>query len=343
MLRTGIIGMGKMGRAHAGWILNNDQLELTAICEKNASRVAELKQAYNTEVYSDVDEFLKAGLDVVVIVTTNESHEPLAVKALEAKAHVVVEKPMSMTYQSTQRMIKAANAHKRKIMVHQSSRWDRDYLLVKDTIASGKIGDILCIQSKAMFCDEGWPSWGIDGMTNPWRIKAQYGGGMLLDWGPHLVDQMIQMMGQTPKQIYGVVQAGVWSKEVDDYFFASLKFDSDTVCQIECSNNAKLDLPRWYAVGTKGTILVKGKREPFWDQCEITYINAYGKQETSSIHLHDVKESGLEGGFYENIVPYLSGEPIPFVEMQQASDVIRTLELIKKSSDESRVVEWKEI
>lgn len=342
-LRAGIVGMGKMGRAHAEWIMHNKEMELTALCEKNASRAEALKKSYGVDIYTDLDAFLKSGLDLVVVVTTNEVHEMITVKALEAKTHVIVEKPMSMSYASTRRMIEAAKQNDRQIFVHQSSRWDRDYLLVRDTIRSGLIGDVLCIQSKVMFCDEGWPSWGIDGMENPWRIKAQYGGGMLFDWGPHLVDQFIQLMGENPRQVYGVVQAGVWSREVDDYFFATLGFGGDTVCQIECSNTAKQDLPRWYVSGTKGSITVKGKREPFWDEAVITYCDGYGKQRTDVIKLHDVKESGLEGGFYDELVPYLNGQIKGFVTMEQASDVVKTLELIKRSSDEKRLVDWKEL
>ena len=344
LLRAGIIGMGKMGRAHADWIMANKDMELAAICEKNEQRVAALKAEYDVKVYSDIDAFLsESALDIVVVVTTNEVHETITVKALEAGAHVIVEKPMSLNYPSTQRMISAATKTGKKIFVHQSSRWDRDYYLVRDAIWSGQLGDVLCIQSKVMFCDEGWPSWGIDGMANPWRIKAQYGGGMLLDWGPHLVDQMLQMMGRLPEQIFGKVQAGVWSKEVDDYFFAMLDFGNGAVCQIECSNNAKLDLPRWYVVGTKGTIIVKGKREPFWDEAKVTCCDAYGKKRSETITLHGVKESGLEGGFYDDLVPYLKGEIADFVEMEQAANVIKTLDLIKKSDAERKIVGWDEI
>lgn len=339
MLRTGIIGMGKMGRAHADWVNANESMELVAICEKNAGRADELRDRYGVAVYIDADVFLsETKPDLVVIVTTNEVHEAMTIKALEAKAHVIVEKPMSLSYESTLRMIAAAERNGRKIFVHQSSRWDRDYFLVRDAIKSGVLGDILCVQSRVMSCDEGWPSWGIEGMANPWRILPQYGGGMLFDWGPHLVDQFIQIAGRLPERIYGKLQCGVWSKDVDDYFFSLLDFGDGVVYQIECSNNAMLDMPRWFVIGTKGSVLVKGKRAPFWDDAVITYFDEYGKQRTDEVKLEGVKESGLEGGFYEDLIKYLAGENVDFVEMEQASNVVRTLELIKKSSDEGRVV-----
>ena len=92
MLKIGIVGMGKMGAAHAGWILSNKEMQLVALCEKNESRAGDLKKQYGIPVYSDIDEFLKADMDLVVVVTTNEVHELMTVKALDAGKNVIVEK-----------------------------------------------------------------------------------------------------------------------------------------------------------------------------------------------------------------------------------------------------------
>ena len=219
MLRMGIIGMGKMAREHAIWIAENKEMKLTAICEKNAARKEQIENQYNVPVFSNIEEFLKIkDLDMVVIVATNEAHEELTIKSLNSGRDVIVEKPMSVNYESTLQMIKAAEKNKKQIFVHQSSRWDRDFLFIKDVVKSGLIGDILVLKTKVMFCDEGWPSWGIDGMANPWRIKAKYYGGLLLDWGPHLVDQTLQLMGKDPVSVFGILQSAVWSNEVDDHF-----------------------------------------------------------------------------------------------------------------------------
>ena len=289
MLNIAIIGMGKMAASHADWIIAQRDLNLTAVCDLNKERVERAAEAYGVEGYTDVDALLaKKNLDYVVIVTTNTVHEELAVKALENKINVIVEKPMSLNYESAVRMMNAAEKNKRNLFVHQSSRWDRDFLLVKETIDSGQIGDLLQIQSRVYLCDEGWPSWGIDGTANPWRIKAQFGGGMLLDWGPHLVDQMLVLMKKDPTAVYGVLQKGVWSTEVDDSFNATLHFDGDVVCQIEASNNGRIPAPRWYVIGTKGTLVVAGRHEPVWDEAEIVFDRPNGKTERHTIHLVDV-------------------------------------------------------
>jgi len=339
MLNMGIIGLGKMGEFHANWMTPENNLKLVAACERNPERVRQLKEKYKINFYADVDEFLKKekDLDFAVIVTTHESHEDLTVKCLNAGINVIVEKPMTMTFESAQRMVAAAEKNKKQLFVHQSSRWDREFLALRETIASGKLGKILQIESKATFCDAGWPQWGVEGAANPWRVKAEYGGGMLFDWGPHLVDQILLLMGKEPKGVFGILQSGVWSKEVDDYFFAALDYD-DVLCQIECSNNARIPAPRWHVIGSSGTFFVDGKEEPYWGTVVVSYTKENGERIVEKLTLVDVKESGIEGGFYRDLVPFLEGEKPNFVSMYEARSVVKILELIKKSSEERKYI-----
>ena len=84
--------------------------------------------------------------------------------------------------------------------------------------------------------------------------------------------------------------------------------------------------------------MIKGFHEPIWDQGEIVFIGEDGKKETRRIILHDVKESGIEGGFYEDLIPFLEGKKKDFVSMYEAARVVKVLELIKKSSNENKFV-----
>jgi predicted dehydrogenase len=113
------------------------------------------------EVYHDVDDFLSIDkLVFVVITTTNDVHAELTIRALEKKKNVIVEKPMSVDYECVLRMIKAAEQNKKHLFVHQSSRWDRDFLLLREIKKSGFIGDFIDVQSRVILCDAFWPSWG---------------------------------------------------------------------------------------------------------------------------------------------------------------------------------------
>lgn len=339
MLNIGIIGMGKMGAVHAGLINEIEGLKLIAVCEKNKDRINQIKKDYEVKVYDNANDLMNIKeIDYVVITTTNETHEEITLKAMEKGKGVIVEKPMSMNYKSTLRMIEASKKYGKNLFVHHSRRWDRDYLLVKKTLDSNILGDILLVQAKVMLCDKGWPAWGIEGLKNPWRIKKEYGGGLLLDWGAHLIDQILQLIGRDPIGIYGLLQNKVWSKEVEDYFFSILKFDNDLICQIEASNNARISLPRWFIIGTKGTLTVKGRSIPIWDEAEIRYQNDDGNRECYTIKLEDVQE--LTKGFYDDMVLFLKGKKKDFVSMYDASKVIKLTDLIRESSDTGKFISF---
>jgi len=341
MINMAIIGFGRMGRIHADIINRIKDLNLVAVSKKNPQEAEEIKNKYNVEVYFNNDELLnRKDIDYAVIAATNEVHEEITVKAFEKGKNVIVEKPMGTNYESTLRMIKAAEEYKKNLFVYQSQRWDRDFLFVKDTIQSGKLGRILVIEEKVMFFGSNWAGWGIHGMDFPWRIKAEFGGGTLYDWGPHLVDHILLIMGKDPVGVYGILQSGLWSTEVDDHFFAVMRFDEDTICQIEVNHNCRIPLPRWYVIGTKGTLKVKGDLSNVWDEAEINYINDKGEKEIQNIKFADYPGAGLSSGFYRDFVKFLAKQKKEFVSMYEASKVIKILDMIKKSSEEKKYIEF---
>lgn len=339
MLNIGIIGVGSMGLIHSALIKKNKNYNFLAACDRNTRQLDIIKnENKNLRCYQDYKELLKdQEIDFILIATTNEHHESLTIEALESGKNVIVEKPMSLNYESALRMIEAAEKFKKYLIVHHSRRWDKDFLIVKKYISSGILGKILSIQTRVMLCDEGWPAWSSEGMINPWRIKAG-GGGMLLDWGAHLIDQVLNIMGKNPKHVYGFIQKGVWSKEVEDYFYASLKFESELICQIEAGNNSLIPLPRWYLIGEKGTLLVKGSNIPVWDEVEIKQKNEFGIYETKNIKLHGIKE--ISEGFYNDLIIYLEDKNKNFISMYEAAEVLKVIDAIRQSSDSNTIINF---
>lgn len=341
MINIGIIGMGRMGEIHADWIMGNKDLNLIAVSKKNNSRIEELKNKYEVEVYLNNDDLLiNKKIDYVVIATTNEVHEELTIQAMKKGKNVIVEKPMSMDYKSTLRMIEASNNYKKNLFVYQSQRWDRDYLLVKDIIDSNKLGKIMLIEANTLEFGEEWGGWGIHGMDDPWRFKAKYGGGILMDWGPHLVDHILQIMKKDPLGVFGILQSGTWSNEVEDFFSAILKFNDNVICKIRAFSNCMIPPPRWFIVGTKGTLKVKGTLTNIWDEAEISFKNDDGQKELQKIKMIDHPGAGFSSGFYDNFVKYINGEISEFVTMHDGSKVVKILEMIRKSSEKSEFISF---
>ena len=106
--------------------------------------------------------------------------------------------------------------------VHQNRRHDPDYLHVREAIETGLLGDVFQIESRVT---------GARGIPEGWRLYAVAGGGMMLDWGVHLIDQMTNMFpGHKVTSIYCNMYHVVY-KECDDGFKLTMKFDNGAVCQ----------------------------------------------------------------------------------------------------------------
>ena len=137
-----------------------------------------------------------------------------------------------------------------------------------------------------------------------------------------------------------MLQSGLWATEVDDHFFSIIKFDEDIICQIEASNNCRIPLPRWYVIGTKGTLMVKGSLEEFFDEAEINHINDDNKKEIKKIKLVNYPAFGFSDGFYTDFIKFLKGENKEFISMHESSKVMKILDLIRKSNKENRFMSF---
>lgn len=338
MFNIGIIGLGRMGIVHAENISKIKDFKLVAISEKNTDRIEEIKNKYKVKVFADNDELLQMKeIDFVVVSTTNETHEDITIKALCKGKNVIVEKPMAINYESALRMVKSAEINGKNIFVHHSMSWDRDFLFIKDIFKSGKLGKILIIQNNYGEFDENWIGGGIQGMKNPWRSIPRYGGGMLLDMGPHLLDQTLLLTGKDPVGVFGFLQRGIWSKDVEDHVLAILKFDDNLLCQIEISNNCRISLTRWHIIGTKGTLRVTGSRD-IYDKIELNYVKDNGEKEIQKIELLEYTIAATSSGFYEDLAKFLKGDINEFPSMYQACKIIKIMDLIRKSSEENNFI-----
>jgi predicted dehydrogenase len=127
------------------------------------------------------------GVDLVVIATPNESHYPLALAALLAGKHVVVDKPCTVTLTQTEHLLQVARQQGRVLTVFQNRRLDSDFLALQQVLASGVLGRV--VEVNAHF-DRYRPV-----VPKRWREQDQPGAGLWVDLGAHLVDQALQLWG----------------------------------------------------------------------------------------------------------------------------------------------------
>lgn len=161
---------------------------------------------------------------------------------------MITEKPAAMGVNELDEMESACKAAGVFFTSHQNRRWDRDMLTVKRAYDEGLLGNIFTIESKLH---------SGNGYMHEWHIYKKYGGGMIYDWGVHLIDQILFMMpGVKVKSVFADIK-NVLHEEVDDYFKILLKMENGITAHIELSTYILEYQPRWLVAGDKGTMIVK--------------------------------------------------------------------------------------
>ena len=246
-IKLGIIGYGGMGKWHAA-NASRAGVEIAAVCDIEKEKIDQgIADGFKT--YTNAEDLLKdPDVNTVVLTVPNHLHKEMCIKAAKAGKHVITEKPAAMNVAELDEMEAACKEAGVFFTSHQNRRWDRDMLIVKKAYDEGMLGKIFTIESKLH---------SGNGYMHEWHLYKKYGGGMIYDWGVHLIDQILFMMPDAKiKSIYADIK-NVLHDEVDDYFKIILKMDNDITVHIELSTYILEYQPRWLAAGDKGTMIVK--------------------------------------------------------------------------------------
>ena len=263
--RLGIVGYGGQGAWHATWAQKSDVVELAGIFDISEKRVKAAKDN-GIRTYASLSELLSdSKIDIVLCATPNDVHKEIVIAALNAKKHVICEKPVALSVSDFDDMVSSAKENRVLLSVHQNRRWDVDYLAIKSIIASGEIGDTVNIESRIH---------GSRGIPSDWRCHKQYGGGMILDWGVHLIDQMLQLIPEKISRVY-CETTNITTNEVDDGFKLSLIFESGKSAYIEVGTYNFIAMPRFYMQAKSGSALI----EDWQKKCKIARLTAWNEKE----------------------------------------------------------------
>ena len=273
--KAGIIGYGGMAGHHEKVMrVDYDRMKLKGIFDLDEKRrkVAE-EQGYYP--YSSKEELIyDPEIDVVIIATTNEAHKDLAIEALKAGKHVICEKPVTLSSAELEEIMEVAKNCDAVFTIDQNRRTNHDFVMMRRQVESGIIGKPYVIESRVE---------GSRGMPTGWRTIKRLGGGMMLDWGVHLIDQIMYMIPEKVVNVFCKMYS-IDYPEVDDNFRLTMTFESGLTAHIEVSTNNYITHPRWYVLGETGTLVVDdwnctGKivrcidKEDVWEE-EIVYTKA---------------------------------------------------------------------
>lgn len=198
MLKVGIIGAGAIADRHLEAYIRNPHAQVVAIADINVERAKQKAEKYNVPMYcADYKEILEdKTIDAVSIVTPTFTHSNIAIEALKAGKQVLCEKPPAMNVSETEAMVNAAQETGNLLMFAFVLRFNQPTKLMKEQIDSGNMGDILHADIFRLRRYRIVGGWFMD--------KAKSGGGPLMDWSIHQIDQAMYLMGYPKvKQVLG--------------------------------------------------------------------------------------------------------------------------------------------
>ena len=248
--RVGYIGFGGMGGGyHYDTAIREDvPFTPTAVFDLREEQRT-LAKSRGLKTFNNLRDFLDSRMfDLVVVATPNQYHCPMTCAALEAGYHVLCEKPVAMSSAEIEKMIAVSHKTGKMFTVHHNRRWDRDFLILKQALDTGKIGNLITLENRIH-------SKNGRGMMFGWRLYADHGGGMFGDWGIHMLDQMLYLVQEPIRSVWAKIQP-IRSWEVDDYAKVIITFESGLTAQVESSTFTPIPLPKWYACGDRGAIVV---------------------------------------------------------------------------------------
>ena len=333
--KAALVGYGGMGHWHFEGICKTDRVKFVGVYDIDPKRMELAKSEGFEKLYDSYEAMLAdASLDIIVVATPNNFHKTLVCQALEAGKAVVCEKPVAMSSGELQDMMDTAKRTGSLFTIHQNRRADADYLAMREQAESGLLGKVFEIESRVT---------GSRGIPEGWRQYAVAGGGMMLDWGVHLIDQLM-MMNPTPVTSVFCDMYHVAYQECDDGFKLQLKFEDGVMATIEVGTSHYIEAPRWYVCGDRGALTIpdwscNGKvvrasqHEVTWEE-EIIYTKAgptktmapRAKDTIAEIALAPDKYFSDYDVFYRNLADVLDGTAELRVKPEEAMRVMKVME-----------------
>lgn len=257
-----IVGCGFIAKKHAEAIKNIPGANLVAVCDRQPELMLPYVESYGAEAFEEIEELLKVeSIDVVNICTPSGSHASIAELAANSGKHIIVEKPIAMTIEQTNQIIKAANSNNVKLAVVHPNRFRPVALKLREMIDNrllGKISHALCIVN--------WNRGQEYYDQSPWRGTKEHDGGVLMNQAIHNLDLLLWYLGD-PVEVMSMEATRLRNIEAEDVSTGLIKFDSGVLATVQASTTV---YPKNYEesltiFGEKGTVKIGGANALYFE------------------------------------------------------------------------------
>lgn len=330
MVYVAIIGAGFMGRTHLTAYEAMDNAKVSAVCDLNEAQGRALAEQAGCEWYADGEEMLRsARVDVVDICLPTFLHEQYALLGARYKKHILCEKPVSLSMESLDRMLNAADSAGVQFAVGQAVRFWPEYVKTKELYQSGALGQVKYARASRLSVHPAW---------SEWYRKPENSGGGLFDLHLHDVDYLCYIFGRV-KQVYAVGQknaVGCWN-----HVATSLTFENG----VQATAEGIIEMPAGFpftmelnVVGDQKAVSYRMRAgnnlEDVASAIRETWLYGGPAPEKLDIEPYDAYQRELE-----HFIGHIdSGTPITAITPQDVRHVLGVILAVRQSLETGRTV-----
>lgn len=326
--RFGLIGCGGIADFHMKAIREIDGAKLVCVSSRNEERAKAVGEREQTDWVTDYKELLaRADVDVVCVTTSSGSHGAIGAEVLKSGKHLLMEKPIAMTVEEAESLIRLAKQHDRILSVVSPRRFEESYQLAKKAVTEGKLGRLLFIEAHTPFMRTQAYYDSAD-----WRGTIAEDGGALMNQGIHQIDLLL-WLGGAVRTIYGKIATQTHRMEAEDMGVAIITFENGALGTIMASTSLHPGFPASVKIyGEKGSIWIVGGAIIHWT---VPGMEANVRQD-------DVRSGGASSPLdisHKNhkrqiidILEALSGNKEPLVTGQDGLNAVKLIYSIYRSS-----------
>ncbi|MCF6096383.1 Gfo/Idh/MocA family oxidoreductase [Thermovorax subterraneus] len=329
-LQIGIIGCGSIIHKHLRAVVeNSDKMELAALCdtvpEKMNTALSEYIKAGGTDQdrikkYIDYRKLLEdPDIDIITVATISGIRPKIALDAIDAGKHLILEKPMALSTKEADEIIKKSEEKGLKVGVCHQLRFLPHMIKLKEEIESGAFGKLVHASASMR-----WNRSDAYYSSSPWRGTWEYDGGAFMNQVIHVIDLLLWLMGPA-ERVYAETGTFLKKIEAEDAGAAVIRFKNGAISTIEASvcvypENLEETLGIF---GEKGTVLIGGKALN-----KVEVWNIEGKPPYEPVEI----PSNLHTVLYEDMADAVLNEREPLVNAKEGKKAVELVLSIYKSS-----------
>ena len=335
-IKIGVVGLGRIGMTvHKNCLrARPDKFEVVAACDLIPERYEKFNKIFGCRTYDKIEDLIAdPEVEVVDIATRSCDHYKHAKMALLAGKSVLVEKPFCETYEEARELVALGSQPAGpKIYVRHNRRFEDGFMKINEIIDSGILGNVYEVR----LARNGYQR------RDDWQTIKEFGGGQLLNWGPHIADHALRFCGGKYESMFADIKRVTAVGDAEDHIKIVFKGVNGRLVDMEISGGVSMKVPEYMIYGTRGTLVCEGRTikmkyiDPEYDLPEIKANpetpaegSDFGsrfplpwKEETIELTPNPHETHQIWDAFYD---AYRLNKPYP-ITSEQAMDVVKVLE-----------------